>query len=269
MKREVKLGIFFIFTAIVFVLGVLLFGKIKLSQAAYSFYIEYNFSGDLHKNGKIRYRGGTVEIGYIDDIFINEYGTITVKVMISDHNLQLPLDTVFSIQTVGFGIGEKYILANPPLVPTPNMDYIQEGDVLRGIDPISMEDTLGSFGDIGKDFNIEVVNELFEDIHNTILLLNQILDENEMLIHGSLSNVEGISANLKRFSATLPRYERKIESVLDNADATLAHARSILEVVDKDKHKIPGIIRNLEAFTERVRRDPSLLVFSRPEATNK
>lgn len=269
MKKEVKLGIFFIFTAVVFVVGILFFGKIKLSQAAYSFYIDYNFSGDLKKNGKVRYRGGTIDIGYIEDFFINEFGTITIKVMMTDKNLKLPLDTLFTIQTVGFGIGEKYILANPPLDPTPNMDYIREGDIIRGVDPTSMEETLGSFGDIGKDFDITVLNEIFEDVQNTVALLNQILEANEMYVNGTLSNVDGISADLKRLSANLPRYERKIESVLNNADATLLHARNILEVVDKEKHRIPVIIRNMEVFSDRVRRDPSNLLFSRPEQTNK
>ncbi len=265
MKKEVKLGIFFTFTAIVFVVGVFLFGKIKLSQAGCTFYLEYNYSGDLRKNGKLRYRGGAIDIGYIEDIFINEYSTITIKIVLTDKDLKLPLDTVFTIQTVGFGIGEKYILANPPLEPTPNMDYIHEGDILIGVDPVSMEETLGSFGNIGEDFDITIVNELLADVRDTVALLNQMLEANEMLVEGSLSNIDGISKDLKRLSANFPRYERKIDSVLNNADATLIHAKSILETVDKDKHRIPTIIQNLEVFSERIRRDPSNLLFSRPE----
>ncbi len=265
IKKEVKLGVFFIFTIALFVIGVLVFGKIRLSSGAYSFYIDFTHSGDLRENSKVRYRGAGIDIGFIEKMFINEYGDITVKVMMTDTSLQLPLDTVFSIQTVGMGIGEKYILADPPANPDPNIDFIREGDIIMGVTPMSIEATLGSLGDIGKDFDLSSITSILVDVQHTIALVNGILEDNEGLVHESISNVEGLSENLRRFSANIPRYERRIENILNNADASLASLKNITETIEKDKHRIPVIIRNFEAFSERLKSDPSALLFSKPQ----
>ncbi len=265
MKKEVKLGIFFIFTIIIFVAGVLIFGKIRLSKGAYYFYIDYNFSGDLRKNGKVRYRGGSIDIGYIEEITINELGYISVKVMMTDKDLRLPLDTVFTIQTVGFGIGEKYILANPPFEATPNMDYIREGDIIMGVNPVSLEETLGGFGDLTKDFDLGSITDVFADVQSTMAMINEIIATNQELVNSSVSNIEGTTEDLKRFSANLARHERRLERILENADATVLHARNVMQTLDNEKHRFPTIIRNMEVFSERLRRDPSALLFSKPE----
>ncbi len=265
IKKEVKLGIFFVFTIGLFIAGVLVFGKIRLASGAYSFYIDFTYSGDLRENSKVRYRGAGIDIGFIEKMTINEYGDISVKVTMTDTSLKLPLDTIFSIQTVGMGIGEKYILADPPADSDPNIDYIREGDILMGVTPMSIEATLGSLGDIGKDFDMKTITDLLFEVQHTVELLNGILEANEGLVNDSISNVEDLSQNLKRFSTNLPRYERRIENILNNADASLIHLRSITEIIDKDKHRIPVIIRNFESFSERLRRDPSTLLFSKPE----
>ncbi len=264
IKKEVKLGAFFLVTIALFIFGVLVFGKIRLNSGAYSFYIDFNYSGDLRENGKVRYRGGGIDIGFIEKMTINEYGDITVKVTMTDTNIKLPLDTVFSVSTVGMGIGEKYILADPPIDPNPDIDYIRDGDILIGVSPVSIEATLGSLGDMGKDFDINSIVSLISEVKNTVELLNEILAMNEDPITSSVSNIEGISADVKRFSSTLSRYERKIDRILDNADATMLYTKNVMEVIDRDKHRIPAIIQNLEVFSQRVRHDPSALLFSKP-----
>ena len=65
MKNKVKLGIFFIITLIIFVGAIILLGKIKLKGDGYRLYVDYVFIGDLQENGKVSYRGGGIQIGFI------------------------------------------------------------------------------------------------------------------------------------------------------------------------------------------------------------
>ena len=263
MKKEVKLGIFFLFTIAVFICGVLVFGKLKLSSGAYEFYIDYNFTGDLRANGKVRYRGGSIDIGYVDTITINENDSLRVKVIITMDDMELPLDTVFTIQTVGFGLGEKYILVNPPLVRTLGIGFIEQGDIVDGVEPVSIESTIGSFGDIGKDINISDINNFIKDISSIVSNVNTILDNNNMVINSIITNIDDITEEIHTISSTLAQNDKKINDVIENADSTFLYLKNITEVINTDKEKITTIMSNLEVFSERIKNDPSILLFSK------
>ncbi len=108
MKNKVKLGIFFIATFVIFIASVILLGNIKLKGDGYRLYVDYVFIGDLQENGKVSYRGGGIQIGFIEKININDDGTIRVTLFITDKKVVIPQGTKFSIQTVGLGLGEKW-----------------------------------------------------------------------------------------------------------------------------------------------------------------
>ncbi len=203
MRKEVKLGIFFAFTVVVLVVGILIFGKIRISSGAYRFFIDYDFTGDLRRNGKVRYRGGSIDIGYVDSIKINENGTLRVEVVISDDNIKLPLDTEFIIQTVGFGLGEKYILVNSPIVTEPGQPFIVDGQVVAGVNPGSIEDAIGKFGELGDQISMEDINALVVELKNTVHTINNVIVSNEQLINDVITNVNVISSDIKKVSQTI------------------------------------------------------------------
>ena len=68
MKNKVKLGIFFIVTLVLLIGAITVFGKFKLKGNGYRIYVDYVFIGDLLVNGKVSYRGGGINIGFIEDI---------------------------------------------------------------------------------------------------------------------------------------------------------------------------------------------------------
>ena len=135
MKNKVKLGIFFIVTLVLFIGAIILLGKIKLKGDGYRLYVDYVFIGDLQENGKVSYRGGGIQIGFIEKISINPDGTIRVTLFITDKTVVIPEGTKFSIQTVGLGLGEKYIMVSPPATTTTGMASIAAGSVIKGVEP--------------------------------------------------------------------------------------------------------------------------------------
>ena len=143
MKNKVKLGIFFIATFVIFVGAIILLGKIKLKGDGYRIYVDYVFIGDLQENGKVSYRGGGIQIGFIEKIAINPDGTIRVTLFITDRNVIIPVGTKFSIQTVGLGLGEKYIMVSPPSTTTTGMASIAAGSVIKGAKGNRICDFLG------------------------------------------------------------------------------------------------------------------------------
>ncbi len=263
MKKQVKLGIFFAFTVVVLVIGILVFGKIRIASGAYRFYIDYDFTGDLRRNGKVRYRGGSIDIGYVESIKINENGTLRVEVVISEADIKLPLDTEFIIQTVGFGLGEKYILVNSPIVTEPGVPFIVNGQVVNGVNPGSIEDTIGKFGELGEQISMDDINMLIVELKNTVHTINNIIVSNEQVINDVILDVNTISSDIKKVSQTISQNDEKINSIISNADSTLNTFNSVAAIIDNDKEKIPSIISNLEAFSEKIQKDPSTLLFSK------
>ena len=230
MDRKIKLGLFFILTITLFVIGIIGFGKIKLSSSGYKIYIDYIFTGDLRVNGKVAYRGGGIVIGYIDDIQVNKDGTLRVTTIITDKNIILPEGTLFTIQAVGFGLGEKYIMSTPPVVDTYGMEGISPDSIVRGVDPISLESTLS-----GVD--VDSVNEIILDIYEVLNSLSAMMVENDQNITSSIGNINSTFSNVGDITGKL------------SSD-------------DKLYKDIQETIANLKDFSEEIKDNPSSLLFA-------
>ena len=96
MRKKIKLGIFFILTIVLLVFSVSILGNLKLKGNGYRIYVDYTFIGDLLVNGKVSYRGGGINIGFIEDISIKSDGRIRVTLFITDRNVVLPKSTEIS-----------------------------------------------------------------------------------------------------------------------------------------------------------------------------
>ncbi len=230
MDKKIKLGLFFILTITLFVIGIIGFGKIKLSSSGYKIYIDYIFTGDLRVNGKVAYRGGGIVIGYIDDIQVNKDGTLRVTTIITDKNIILPEGTLFTIQAVGFGLGEKYIMSTPPVVDTYGMKGITPDSIVRGVDPISLESTLS-----GVD--VDSLNEIIFDVYEVLDSLSTMLVANDKNITSSIGNINSTFSNVSDITGKL------------SSD-------------DKLYKDIQETIANLKAFSEEIKDNPSSLLFA-------
>ncbi len=252
MSRKIRLAMFFIITIILLVISIIAFGKIRFVTSDNRIYIDYIFTGDLRVNGKVAYRGGGIIIGFIEKIAINPDGSIRVTVVITDENVVLPEGTRFTIQAVGFGLGEKYIMATPPILDTRGFDSIPKNSVVTGIDPISLEATLG---DIGRDINAESINAIINNLELGIANLNKILEDKDGNIENSFDNIASITAELDL-----------IMNEIENGNGTLGALLKDKEIAQDLKE----IIKNAKIFSQKISDNPSVLLFSEKNiATNK
>lgn len=253
MKNKVKLGIFFIVTLIIFVGAIILLGKIKLKGDGYRLYVDYIFIGDLQENGKVSYRGGGIQIGFIEKISINPDGTIRVTLFITDKTVIIPEGTKFSIQTVGLGLGEKYIMVSPPSTTTTGMASIPPGTVLKGVEPFSIETTLGSIGDIGKDLNFEQFSSVITNLAQTINMISDVIGTNETTITKAISNVNDSLSHINNITRDLSYVIRDIED-----------GKGAIGSVMKDptlQTNLNEIVNNFKIFSEKLKENPSILLF--------
>lgn len=253
MRNKIKLGIFFIITFVIFIGAIVLLGKIKLKGDGYRLYVDYVFIGDLQENGKVSYRGGGIQIGFIEKISINTDGTIRVTLFITDKNVIIPEGTKFSIQTVGLGLGEKYIMVSPPTINTTGMKSIEPNTVIKGVEPFSIETTLGSIGDIGKDVNFQELSLVISNMSQTINLISDIIGSNEANITKSVSNVSETLSYVNNIA-------RDLSYIINDIDKGNGTIGAIMK--DPEIHtNFNEIVNNLKVFTEKIKDNPSVLLF--------
>lgn len=258
MKNKIKLGIFFIITFIIFIGAIVLLGKIKLKGDGYRLYVDYVFIGDLQENGKVSYRGGGIQIGFIEKININPDGTIRVTLFITDKNVIIPVGTKFSIQTVGLGLGEKYIMVSPPAINTSGMTSLAPNTIVKGVEPFSIETTLGSIGDIGKDLNFQELSSVVSNLSQTINLISEVIISNETNINNAISNA---SATLEYVN----NIARDLSSVINDVEKGNGTIGAVLK--DPKVHtNFNEIVNNLKVFTEKIKDNPSTLLFRETES---
>lgn len=256
MKNKVKLGIFFIATFVIFIASVILLGNIKLKGDGYRLYVDYVFIGDLQENGKVSYRGGGIQIGFIEKININDDGTIRVTLFITDKKVVIPQGAKFSIQTVGLGLGEKYIMVSPPTINTTGMSSIPPNTIIKGVEPFSIETTLGSIGDIGKDLNFQELSLMVSNLSRTINLISDVIGSNEVNITKSISNVSDTLSYVNNISRDLSYVINDIET-----------GKGVIGAIMKDPKlhtNVSEIIDNLKVFTGKIKDNPSALIFREP-----
>lgn len=260
MRNKIKLGIFFIFTIVLFVISITILGNLKLKGNGYRIYVDYVFIGDLLVNGKVSYRGGGINIGFIEDIKINPDGTIRVTLFITDRKVILPEGTRFSIQTVGLGLGEKYIMATPPTITTEGLESLPPESVVKGVEPFSLENTLGSIGDIGKELNLDEFTSIITNMSTTIELITKIINTNETEISEIISNVNKSIQNISVMS-------KDLSFIIADVQKGKGMVGGLMKDPDLQTN-VSQIINNLKIFSEKVRDNPSVLLF-RETQTNR
>ncbi len=253
MKNRIKLGVFFILTLVLFVFAVTVFGKFKVKGNGYRIFVDYSFIGDLNINGKVAYRGGGIKIGFVDAITINPDGTIRVSLFITDKNVILPEGTRFSIATVGLGLGEKYILASPPNNIASGAPNITPNSIVKGVEPFTLESTLGSIGNVGKDLNLSDIGGAITNFSGIVSVINDIISDNELDINDVIDDLHSTASNISIISTHLANIVQDI----DNGNGTIGVALRDESV----KTNIVSIISNLTIFSAKVKDNPSVLLF--------
>lgn len=254
MIKNLKLGIFFVFTAIMLVVAIFSFGQIKMKNKGYRLYIDYIFIGDLRVNGKVSYRGGGINIGFIEDIKINKDGSIRVTAFIQDENVILPEGTVFTIQTVGFGLGEKYIMATPSQINTEGLKSIAPNTVVSGVSPFSIENTFESLGNLKDSINTDSINQMMNDLQVSINIIKNVLEVNNNHIQSSITNLDSTLKNTKVMTSDF----NVILNEIKNGDGSLSKL-----INDDDIYKdLKVIISNLKVFSEKLAENPSAILFT-------
>lgn len=191
MKNETKTATIVGFTMVVSVTIMIsivaVLSKWNLGSEGFIIKVQYNFLNDVLPGAPVKLAGG-VKVGYIIDI--HQEGVKTIVELFLDKNLkgQIPKSekTQFAIFTTGF-MGQKYINLSVPPDPSSYKVFIKNGDLIRGVDPPSIDQIMLSFTSWfdGKNGG-QVLAEVVQETKAFVTGLNGLLKENRQDIRDTV-----------------------------------------------------------------------------------
>jgi phospholipid/cholesterol/gamma-HCH transport system substrate-binding protein len=144
-KLEVSVGAFVIAGVAALAYLSLSLGGVEVGHSRYEVHARFSSVGDLKRGGAVKLAG--VSVGEVSQIALVDY---TANVVLSvDRSLQLPKDSIASIQTSGL-LGDAYVSLSPGAAS----ENLSPGGAIRQTEPaISLTELLAkyAFGSIDDD----------------------------------------------------------------------------------------------------------------------
>ena len=135
---ELKVGIFAFGGLMILIIFVLYIGNIYLFNPGYLIMVRFRSASGIEPGAPVHVAG--VVSGEVKDIKVKfEQGETFVDLRVwIEEETRVPTNSVAEIKTLGL-LGEKYL----DILPQPNpIDFLKQGGLLTGKDPISMDDVV-------------------------------------------------------------------------------------------------------------------------------
>lgn len=245
-KTTIAVGLMVLIGVGIFVSGLGILARWKYGDTGYTMDIQFNFLNNLAEGSPVRISGG-VPVGYVERIYQKDLKTYVRIYLNPELRNKLPKDekTVFAIYTTGL-MGQKYINISVP-ENAQATEYYQNGDVIRGVDPPSIDQMLLAFSSWfdGKNGG-QVLAEIMEETQRFLSNLNGIVSENRRDIRLTIQNARSSFQNL---SQQLEVLVAKLNILSGNFAEISTKNKNDIQVLLKN---LSDISRNLNLVTQRI-----------------
>ncbi len=202
---------------------ILVFGTVYLIRgglaSGYPLYSRFRWGAGVKQGQAVLLSG--VSVGYVDDVRLNENGTVTVRLSI-ENKYHIPINTSAAIEPNGI-FGDMQVALKPA---RPSTQYIAKGDTIPTAPPspqisdliIKMDSIGGRLGDVTKAVQVELVQSGgVQDLRKTLYNANKLVE--------TLSDIA--TQQSKELSRTMSSLNRAVSAV-DSAtiDSTVKNIRT-------------------------------------------
>ena len=248
MSKEAKVGIFVLLGIVILTFFTFRVSKMGgIGGKGYNLIVSFETAAGLDPKANVKMAG--VPVGKVEAIELE--GTRARLVLRIREGVQIPIDSVVSIQTQGF-LGEKYVEIFPGedtsrnlppggrvtnTIPSANLD-----EILRKVSTIagdlkSFTNTLSET--LGTEEGKKALSDIVQNIRETSEVLRTVVAGNEERLNRILANVDTLSADMQEISSANK----------EDLRVMIANLRSFSETL---KNEAPGLARNLQEMSEQV-----------------
>ncbi|MFH1678393.1 MAG: MlaD family protein [Candidatus Omnitrophota bacterium] len=148
-KLELKVGLFVLFGMVILIVFIFKIGNFRNYGAGYQLKFVFGNVSGVKSGSPVRFCG--VNVGQVNEVNIlknRESGNTKIELVAwVKESLSIPAGSRAYINTLGL-LGEKYIEIVPP---SEYSTFLKSGDVLTGVDPVTMQEWADEAEHILKD----------------------------------------------------------------------------------------------------------------------
>ncbi len=232
LSNEAKVGIFVLIGIIILFYFTIRVGTIKLpgKKEGIKIIAKFDTVAGLERKAIVRYAG--VKVGYVDDIKLVD-GKAVVYIRLNP-DVKIKADAYAEVGSLGL-LGEKYIeiKGGSPLAP-----YLEDGDVIKGNPPVSIDQIVSSLNSIGSD--VKEITETFKGVLAT--------KEGKAKLDRIFSNLDEITFQLKN---TIKENQDNINKLTHNLALI---SEELKKITYYNKQPFTNAINNIAKLTEEINR---------------
>jgi phospholipid/cholesterol/gamma-HCH transport system substrate-binding protein len=261
-NEEIKVGavvvvsVVLFLTALVFVGGVNLFRKAKVTYTVY-----FKFAGGLEPGAFVRFGG--MKVGSVKAAEIDKKDTTRIRVVLSvDDGTPIRQDSKARISALGF-LSDNYVEISPGTRDSP---MLRPGSEIQAVEITQLADVFGNVNTLTVS-----ANKLVTDLDDKVLViaenatklianLNAVVDEpNRQHLSAALANVDLMLAetrpelkstmeNINKASAKVGPTIDGAQAAMDNANKTITNVNAMIQENRPELHAV--LLRLRESLLE-------------------
>jgi len=249
MKKELKIGLFFLISFLIFAYFIVKTNAIAnfiLAGKTYPLYAKFSTVSGLLNNAPVRLAG--IKIGFVEKIYL-EGNKAVVKMRIKN-KYKLTSDARAKVSSVGI-VGEKFLeIVYLDDYKSINPVLIEPNGELKTILPFDIDAISEKLNAITTKVSIflDSVNKLFkdDDLHTSIISSLKNIDDLTMNIKNLTaenSNLYKTLENLNKMSVKLNKLSIRLNSMFESLD------KSLIKENDSVFNKLKTISKNVEKMS--------------------
>lgn len=217
-RLEILVGFFVILALVILAFMVFFISGVYVFKQGYRVDVLFSLVSNLEKGASVRLSG--IPIGTVKQLSI-EYDTSTGRPQVKtelfiNQTAKIHSDAKFRVEGI-YGLMTPYLEIRPG--NDPQAVLLKDGDTVRGVDPVPMEDFVSS----GKD--------IVQNLQDMVLRLNNFTKDPEVAqsLHDTVINLDSLTTSMDKI---LTDKQGNLQKTIDDIEKSMEHLKSILEKMD-------------------------------------
>ncbi len=283
-SNEIKAGCLVIFSIVLLIFVLVLVSGLDLFKKTKIYYAEFKYTSGIEEGSLVRYGG--MQVGRVKEVRINDDDNSTIRFALEvDDDIPVKKDSDVFITSIGI-MGEYYIEIS---TGSSQAEVLPPGSMLNSKEVTPLMMLTDSFDKLTGQLSVTVdqINQLLgsenqNQIHDLLVNLNSLLQDNQQGVSTMMENLNAVLANLNAMGGELDtlilKNQDSITNSINQLEMTLRESKQMMSefrstlgnmnqmVVSQDGNydeimdNLARTSRNLDEFTKIIKEKPWSLI---------
>jgi len=260
-RLEILVGFFVILSLLIMAFMVFFISGVYVFKKGYRVNVVFHLVSNLEKGASVRLTG--IPVGTVKSLGIEydkETGRPTVRTeLFIDQKARIHADSKFRVEGI-YGLMTPYLEIRPG--NDPNAPLLKDGDTIKGVDPVPMEDFVAT----GKD--------IVQNLQDVVARINNVTKDSQVTtsLKDTIINLDSLT---KTMNDILSSKQGDVQKTITDLEAATEHLKNILEKVDTGQGTAGKLLsdealyKELEDFVADLKKHPWKLLHKTDDGEDK